>query len=670
MADASPRFRFFGGKGGVGKTTLSAATAVALAEAGGHVLVLSTDPAHSLGDALQTRLSASPRRIRTARGRLEAAEIDALAALERWFDPRRQLLGTIAERGTYLDREDVERFLNLAFPGVDELIGLLEIVRLADAGDYTHVVVDTAPTGHTLRLLEMPDTLRRIAGILENMQDKHRLIAESLGARWRRDSADLLIQELEEDAIVLRRLLTDPARASFSWVLIPEALPVEETLDGVPALERAGIGVDVLWVNRVRPPPRTRCKACETRRRGEAASLGPVEEAGLVQPMRLIAELEVEPRGLEALRKVASLMARPVPKTAVRAGRKVEHAPTTSCPARVPLRLPDTTRLLLFGGKGGVGKSTCAATAALSLAAHSPDKRVLLLSTDPAHNLGDVLEAQLGNVAARVRGAPSNLDVRELDAVAAFAAERERYREAVDSLFDALRRGTLDASYDRAIVRELIDLAPPGLDELFATMTVMDAAVAGAANAKGAKTWDLVVVDTAPTGHALRMLQLPEQALEWVRALLAILLKYREVIALGRLAEDLVKLSRDLKNLIALQRDPSRTRFVVVTRAAGLPREETLRLARELHRLEIASVDVVVNGVSEGTCSRCLKRARQERGELSALTRRLAALPGEDRAVIVTPALAPPPRGVMALTAFGERWQVATPRCRRARNAR
>jgi len=157
------RVTFFGGKGGVGKTTCAAAAATLAASEGANVLVVSTDPAHSLGDALGTKLGAAPARIvlhGSRSGELWAAQLDADRALHRWMREHEDAFKTIAERGTYLDDEDVERLFALSLPGVDELVGLLELARLARSarsGDYDHVVVDTAPTGHTLRLLEIPE---------------------------------------------------------------------------------------------------------------------------------------------------------------------------------------------------------------------------------------------------------------------------------------------------------------------------------------------------------------------------------------------------------------------------------------------------------------------------------------------------------------------------------
>ena len=177
-----PRFRFFGGKGGVGKTTSAAVAALAAAERRRRVLLVSTDPAHSLADAVDTRLSARPSRLGARAGTLMAVELDADRALARWLAARRRPLRMVADRGTYLDEDDVDRLLALSLPGVDELIGLIELHRLARARPYDDVIVDTAPTGHTLRLLAMPETLARIAVVLGDMLAKHRFLGESLGA--------------------------------------------------------------------------------------------------------------------------------------------------------------------------------------------------------------------------------------------------------------------------------------------------------------------------------------------------------------------------------------------------------------------------------------------------------------------------------------------------------
>ncbi|HWE24667.1 MAG TPA: ArsA family ATPase [Myxococcales bacterium] len=300
---------------------------------------------------------------------------------------------------------------------------------------------------------------------------------------------------------------------------------------------------------------------------------------------------------------------------------------------------PSGVQLVLFGGKGGVGKTTCAAAAALRLARHR--QRVLLLSTDPAHSLGDVFDVTLSD---EPREVAERLVARELDANRAFAAQRDQYRRSVDELFEAVRGGSqLDAPFDRVVVQDLIDLAPPGLDELFALFAVIEALQKG---------YDLVVADTAPTGHSLRLLELPKKALGWVHALLAILLKYRRVIGLGDLARSLTAAARDLRELQSLLRDPRRTLFVPVTRAAALPRVETERLLAALRRLRIPCGPAIVNALTPPGCQRCRRAAAAEKRQVAALRRRTPAMLG-------APAVVPAPRGVRALLAFSRTW---TPR--------
>src|SRR5262249_13283161 len=158
----------------------------------------------------------------------------------------------IASRGTYLDDEDIDALFRLSLPGVDELIGLVELRRLSRGFD--EVVVDTAPTGHTLRLLSMPATLAKLAQVLEDLQGKHRAIAGSLRGSVRRDAADALIEELQRDARALGAQLQS-ASAEFHWVTLAEDLALAEARDGIAALRASGLSVRRLIANRLTPAP-------------------------------------------------------------------------------------------------------------------------------------------------------------------------------------------------------------------------------------------------------------------------------------------------------------------------------------------------------------------------------------------------------------------------------
>jgi arsenite-transporting ATPase len=654
-----PRYEFLGGKGGVGKTTLAAALALARARTGQRVLVVSTDPAHSLGDALGRRVGGRVTRVSADGLVVDALELDADRALARWLRARRDPLKLIAERGTYLDETDVDRFLGLGFPGVDELGGLLELARVA-AGRYDVVVVDTAPTGHTLRLLAVPETLARIAAVLGEMLAKHHFLLTRLSGRDRRDAADRLVTEVAAEASRLGELLRDRQRARFRWVVLPETLALEEAKDAVRQLAASGITVDEILVNRLTADGDFQSPFDHRRAHAERQALRATREAFSGRPVRLLPELAEEPRGPAALRPLVRRLETNAPDPSFRVGGAVPRSASarrTSRPRAIAtgwarLLAPPGIRLLLVTGKGGVGKTTCAAAAALALGDAAPTRRILLLSTDPAHSLGDVLVMRAGDAERKVPAGPAGLRVRELDAGRVFAARRESYRAAVDELFDAVRGDSrFDVAFDRTVARDLLDLAPGGLDELCALLTVTEALFPPAA---AAPRHDLIVVDTAPTGHTLRLLALPDLALEWVRALLTTLLKYRQVLGLGTLAEDLLELARSLRHLQALLVDPSRARVVVVTRPAVLPRLETVRLLTRLRARGLTVSALIVNALTPAET----RRAKGIGGEIAevrrlraAARRRLAGVP-----VLLAPAMAPPPVGVNALRGWGRTW--------------
>ena len=634
---------------------------IAAARAGRRTLIVSTDPAPSLGDALRQPLGASPRRI-TGTSHLEAVEVDAPAALERWIAARRELLEEMALRGTWLDRDDVARLLRLSLPGIDEIAALLELADFSAAGRYDCLVVDTAPTGHTLRMLAMPALLSGIARAFDRMQGKHRILVNAIRGGWTRDAADVLIDSIEGQAGRMDAILHDAATSTLAWVTLAEPMSVEETRDALEALSADGVAVDRIVVNRLTQPPPQRCAWCSARRRVEQQALSRLEQDGLSgKPLALLPAMDVEPRGLPALARIARLLDRPVsvprrlrPPTA--RSRTVAIGSNTNLDG-VPQLATVNTRLLVFGGKGGVGKTTCAAAAALRIAAEGRRRRVLLLSTDPAHSLGDVFGIRLSDAERPVKNGPANLLVREIDARRGFAELRERFASAIDALVDRIaggsRFGDAATRHDRRVLQDLFDLAPPGIDELIAVIDVTDALLAAGREPR----FDLVVIDSAPTGHALRLLEMPGLAHDWVKALMAILLKYQSIVGVGGLGEVLLGLSQGLRRLRGLLTDPARTTFVAVTRPAALPHAETLRLVRRLRAASISVPAVLSNAVGAGTCTRCAREIRVQQRELSELARELGGGRAEP-AVIVAPGWMPAPAGAVDLRRFAAQWRL------------
>jgi arsenite-transporting ATPase len=282
--------------------------------------------------------------------------------------------------------------------------------------------------------------------------------------------------------------------------------------------------------------------------------------------------------------------------------------------------------LVVVAGNGGVGKTTTACALAIALA--DGGERTLLVSTDPAPSVSDALRERIGDEIAPVAGV-ERLSAQQLDASAAFARFRERYTERVDRLFDSLMRGGMDAAHDRQVVRDLLALAPPGLDELYA-LTVL-----GELLAEGG--FERIVVDPAPTGHLLRLLELPAQAVEWTHRLLRLMLDYREVVPLGEAAEELLAFARRTRALDALLHDGAGASVLLVALDEPLVRDETVRLAERVGELGVSVAGVLWN------------RAGDAHAAPLPLARPLAQFE--------SPETLPAPRGVESLRGWSATWR-------------
>ena len=250
------RYLFFGGKGGVGKTTAASATALNLLKTltkHDSILLFSTDPAHSLSDSLGVKIGNRLVKVAEHNGaKLIAYEMDATLALERFRAAHGKVLAEIAERGTLLDEEDINELLNLSLPGLDEVMSLFELSELEREGKYAHIVVDTAPSGHTSRLLRLPEVFTRMVHALDRMGEKHRYMIEHFARRRvAADEVDLFLRDLTARIQAVREMLYDPAQTNFTLVTIPEAMSVRETQRYLALLREQGVPVGDLIVNRV-----------------------------------------------------------------------------------------------------------------------------------------------------------------------------------------------------------------------------------------------------------------------------------------------------------------------------------------------------------------------------------------------------------------------------------
>lgn len=302
------RYLFFGGKGGVGKTTAASATALFLLnqlKRNESILLFSTDPAHSLSDSLDVKIGNRLVEVKQLRGaKLFAYEMDASLALERFRAAHGKVLAEIAERGTLLDEEDINELLSLSLPGLDEVMSLFELSELDREGKYAHIVVDTAPSGHTTRLLRLPEVFDRMVKALDLMGEKHRyMVAHFARRRVVGDEVDVFLSDLSKRIEALRTLLHDREQTSFTLVTIPEAMSVLETQRYLELLTEQGVPVKDLIVNRVEQE-HDGCTYCRARVRTQRPWIKQIASTFSDLKIHYLPLQSNEVRGIEDLRKM------------------------------------------------------------------------------------------------------------------------------------------------------------------------------------------------------------------------------------------------------------------------------------------------------------------------------------------------------------------------------
>ena len=267
-------FVLYGGKGGVGKTTLAAATGVKTAAAGRRTLVVSTDPAHSVGDAFDSRVGERPTSVPPTRD-LYALEIDPRERFQRRYgDTFDELLGDAQSVGLDVDRGDVgdisERGL---IPGADEVAVVDLFAEYDDHDDWEVVVFDTAPTGHTLRLLELPDVLDTTVGKLLSVRERVSSVTDTVGrllgggsddggsSRSYSDRASDLQSAMDQVGDRLR----EAHHTEFRVVTLPEQMALAETNRLLEQLDEAGVPTDTVLVNKTLAEPPGDCPNCAPR---------------------------------------------------------------------------------------------------------------------------------------------------------------------------------------------------------------------------------------------------------------------------------------------------------------------------------------------------------------------------------------------------------------------
>jgi len=527
VLDHATRILFFTGKGGVGKTSLACATAISLAQQGKRVLLVSTDPASNLDEVLGVRLSGEPTAVPGASG-LFALNIDPEAAAEayrnRVVDPYRGILPDAAVNSM---EEQLSGACTVEIAAFDEFTKLLGDEQAT--ATYDRIIFDTAPTGHTLRLLKLPAAWTGF--IAEN----------TTGTSCLGPLAGLQTQKSLYDASL--KALTDPSTTTLILVSRPERSALTEAARSSRELADMGVTNQHLFVNGVFvAQDRRDSAACALEARGkEALSDMPRNLVNL--PRTDVPLLPYAPMGVENLRCVFS-------GSSPAAGQPRPLHGADGVDSSLGLDgLIDQIESMGHGvvmtmGKGGVGKTTVAAAIAVELARRG--HRVHLSTTDPA-----------AHVAAAVGASVQNLEVRRIDP----ARETEQYKQAVV----AKSAPHLDAQ-GLALLEE--DLRSPCTEEI--------AVFSAFARTVAAGEHGFVVLDTAPTGHTILLLDAAEAY-------------HREV------TRTMSDLPESVRGLLPRLRDANFTRVLLVTIAEATPVHEAARLQDDLARAGITPFAWVVN---------------------------------------------------------------------------
>ncbi len=562
------QFIFFSGKGGVGKTSMACATAVRLADEGQRTLIVTTDPASNLADVFEQSIGHQITPIAEATTpsagsgqRLWAMEIDSDRATQEYIDrAMAPLRAAFPPQMVQVMEEQMSGPCTTEVAAFDRFTDFLD-APASDGSAFDTVIFDTAPTGHTLRLLELP------------AEWSQSIAAASQGSGQTCLGPAAAIQDSKlkyERALAVMR---DPAQTTFTFVLHPEAIAIKETQRAITELARLGIHAHQLIVNAIIPPAERANPLFAARAAMQAGYLAQIESA-LPFPTRRMYLLRDEIKGIERLREVGRLFfdgagelaLAPLPQPTIAPSLRMEASPQ---PNDILSRVTPNghNRTLFFAGKGGVGKTVASCLTAVWLAQRG--FRTLLLTTDPAAHLGDVLGVPVGDIAAPVPGV-ANLWAAKIDPKAA----AETYKARI--LDDARRRGR-SAEALKVMAEELDS---PCTEEMAAFDRFIDYA--------SQESWPVIVFDTAPTGHTLRLLELP---MDWSQQL-----DIKVFATVDSTAADDVAKQR-FGQVIAMMRDPERSTFAFVMYPEATPILEAYRAAEELRTVGIEPGLVVANMV-------------------------------------------------------------------------
>ncbi|MCU5299148.1 MULTISPECIES: arsenical pump-driving ATPase [Bacillus] len=516
-------FLFFTGKGGVGKTSTACATAITLADMGKQVLLISTDPASNLQDVFEIELTNKPKEIPSVPN-LKVANLDPETAAheykERVVGPYR---GKLPDTVIATMEEQLSGACTVEMAAFDEFSTLLTNKELTSKFD--HIIFDTAPTGHTLRLLQLPTAW---SGFLEESTHGASCLGPLAGLGDKKELYNQTVQAL-----------SNPNQTMLLLVTRPDSSPLQEAERAAHELNEIGVSNQFLLVNGTLKDYVQNDDVSNALFKRQSSALENMAEELKNLPMYEVPLVPFNVTGIENMRKLVQ----PMENLSI----SNEEANAVSIPSLQTLitNLSESGKRVIFTmGKGGVGKTTVASAIAVGLA--EKGHHVHLTTTDPAAHIDYVMHGEQGNITI------SRIDPK---------VEVENYRKEVIEQ----AKGTVDEE-GLAYLEE--DLRSPCTEEIAVFRALAD--IVERAND------EIVVIDTAPTGHTLLLLDAAQT--------------YHKEIARSS-----GEVPQSVKNLLPRLRNPEETSVVIVTLAEATPVHEASRLQDDLKRADINPKWWVIN---------------------------------------------------------------------------
>ncbi len=553
------KYQFFSGKGGVGKTTMASASAIHYAMNGNKTLIVTTDPASNLADVFEQEIGHKITPIKGIQN-LWAMEIEPDKATKEY---KKKIIAPYRD----IMPEDVIASLeeNLSGPCTTEMAAFDRFIDFMEGDEYDIIVFDTAPTGHTIRLLQLP-------------VDWSKHIQEAASGSGQTCLGPVqTIQDSKDKYDRATALLKDTVKTTFIFVMRPEELSLYETQRASRELETIGINSGELIINGILPE-----EVCgiEFFRKKYDAQQDIIRKAESIinKPKQYMLLRDNEVKGLKALQSVADELfnnRKPSFQSGIEHGASADvllekldieslwlpgNAPR---PAKsgAPLFTEGMTKSLFFTGKGGVGKTTISCIAALFNA--QKGYKTLLVTTDPAAHIGEVLNVKVGDEPAKVT---DNLYAVMVDQKAAFKEYKEKVLGEAKGKYSDDMLAAMDEELNSPCTEEMA-----AFDKFIQFIESND--------------YQTVVFDTAPTGHTLRLLELPFDYAKQVEMMAGT----GDNLAVKDVAQN------RFKKIIQTLRDQDRTVFAFVLYPESTPILESYRAMVDLRNAGINTQLIVAN---------------------------------------------------------------------------